>query len=138
MSGPPWVIWPEFSKSQVLSKYFHQIFCVHPRWIFSRNRPPPGTVLCQPRQERSGHREQSPIWPSILLKGPGWDVPDRVRQTWTYMAFFSIESDRPICSAKFPKSPIWPICVCKADRLIIILFHYNYNIFFYKSQIPDR
>ena len=40
------------------------------------------------------------------------------------------------------RAPIWPIYLCKADRLIIILFHYNYNIFFYKNQKigaqPDR
>ena len=33
---------------------------------------------------------------------------------------------------------IWPIYLYKADRLIIILSHYNYIIFFYKNQIPDR
>ena len=32
---------------------------------------------------------------------------------------------------------ICPIYLYKADRLIIILSHYNYNIFFYKNQ-PDR
>ena len=32
---------------------------------------------------------------------------------------------------------ICPIYLYKADRFIIILSHYNYNIFFYKNQ-PDR
>lgn len=135
MSGPPWVIWPEFSKSQVLSKYFHQIFCVRLSHTFSRKSPPPVDGVMSTSSEATGTRH-NPIWPSILLKGPRWNVPDRVRRTWTHMAFFSVESDRPICSAKFPKTPYGrSVCVKPTGLLLfspIIIITY----FFIKVKRP--
>ena len=58
------------------------------------------------------------------MNGPPTGGQDRVSDRYTpYGIFFNLK--RPT---------IWPKISRKADRLIIILSHYNYNIFFYKNQ----
>ena len=80
------------------------------------------------------------------LNGPRTPVLARFSDRYTPYANFLLLLATSIWPQFFPKTKppqgrsgirIWPIYLHKADRLIIILSHYNYNIFFYKNQ-PDR
>ena len=127
-------------KKSSISQFFPSIFAFPNICSVSRNYV--NRSFVRTPFLRSGHRRRpymaiDPI--ERAAKGRGGPSSDRLTP---YGKFFYWKWSR-ICPDKIPKSPIWPISVYKADRLIIILSHYNYNIFFNKSQatgarLPDR
>jgi hypothetical protein len=122
-----------FKKSSLFQIFPSNFLCPPPADFFPKSSAPRGRCYVNLFKQPE-HRAQLPIWPSILLKGPGWDVPDRVRRTWTYMAFFSVESDRPICPGKFPKTAYGRSVCVKPIGLLLFSPIIYYNIFFIKSQ----
>lgn len=127
-------------KKSSISQFFPSIFAFPNICSVSRNYV--NRSFVRTPFLRSGRLEQ----PHMRLQtneraAQGWGGPSSDRLT-PYGKFFYWKWSH-ICPDKIPKSPIWPISMCKADRLIIILSHYNYNIFFNKSQatgarLPDR
>ena len=86
----------------------------------------------------------NPPYGPVSRVGPAAAAKDRVSDRHVPYGKFLLLLATPIWPLKFPKvrpgypgrvCRIWPIIMYKAGRLIIILSHYNYIIFFYKSQV---
>ena len=115
---------PNFQKVKCFQQNFRKILVFSPRGHFPEIIHPSAT---SPRRGAAGTPRQNPICASNQMNGPPRAGADRFSDRHTpYGIFFY-----------WKRSGIWPKISRKADRLIIILSHYNYNIFFYKNQ-PDR
>lgn len=148
LSIKPWGFWlggpimavpgPFFHFVKCFLNFFRKILvsssCGHfPEIVFSSATP----------LGAAGPTHATPYGPASMV-GPSATAKDRVSDRYTPYGKFLLLLATPIWPRIFPKVRpgypgrvyrIWPIIMYKAGRLIIILSHYNYIIFFYKSQV---